>query len=141
MHYEKKIIVSKSDIDFNGHVGNIRYLEWFLEAASEHSQKLHLGFEDLQSMNSTWVAKDHHISYKSSAFESDQLLLKTWLDSMKSAQGVRKYKLTNITTGKLVCEGETIWVFVDSVSFRPKRLPKEWIEAFNAFQNTRSNVE
>jgi acyl-CoA thioester hydrolase len=128
--YKKRFTVQKEDIDQNGHVGNIRYLEWFLEAAAEHSGKLGFGFEALKAMHRTWVAKEHRIAYKHSALEGDELELETWLESVKSVQGVRKYVLRNAADGRLVCEGETTWVFVESDTYRPKRIPEELMHAF-----------
>ena len=40
--YEMKIKVSTGDIDFNGHVNNLRYLEWMINSAVEHSESLGL---------------------------------------------------------------------------------------------------
>lgn len=129
-HYRKIITVRQKDIDLNGHVGNIRYLEWFLEAATEHSEKLGLGFEALQAMHRTWVAKKHCITYEHSALEGDRLELDTWLEDVRSVQGVRKYLLRNADSGRSVCEAETTWVFVELGTYRPKRIPKELMDAY-----------
>lgn len=128
--YTKRITVTKEDIDFNGHVGNVRYLEWFLEAATEHSEHLGMGFEALRALHRTWVAKEHCITYKSSVLEGDELLLETWLDEVRSVQGVRKYLLYNVANERLVCEGRTTWVFVELGTFRPKRIPQELVRAY-----------
>jgi acyl-CoA thioester hydrolase len=125
--FEKKLIVQKDDIDVNGHVSNVRYLEWFMDSAVEHSDFLGVGVAALQKNNRTWVAKEHHISYKQSAFEGDELILKTWVDSVKIAQSIRKYELYNLKTDKIVCEGWTNWVFVEMQTYRPCKIPNELI--------------
>lgn len=128
--YCKKIVVEASDIDENGHVNNLRYMEWFIDIAVEHSDMLGVGFISLQKSNRTWMAKEHHISYKLSAFEGDELELCTWVDSVKSVQSVRKYELKNISSDKVICEGWTNWVFVDFTTFRPQKIPQELIEKY-----------
>ncbi|MCV6608289.1 MAG: acyl-CoA thioesterase [Campylobacterales bacterium] len=128
--YKKRIKVSEKDIDANGHVNNIRYLEWFLDAATEHSEKIGAGLKLLREMNRTWVAKEHHINYKLSSLIDDNLELETWLESTKSAQVTRKYKLVNITTKNLICEGETTWVFVELETFKPKRIPDKFMSLY-----------
>lgn len=128
--FEKKLIVQKDDIDVNGHVSNVRYLEWFMDSAVEHSDFLGVGVEALQKNNRTWVAKEHHISYKQSAFEDDELVMKTWVDSVKIAQSIRKYELYNLKTDKIVCEGWTNWVFVEMQTYRPCKIPNELIEKY-----------
>lgn len=131
-HYSKRFTVKKEDIDFNGHVGNIRYLEWFLEAATEHSEHLGMGFEALRAMHRTWVAKEHRIAYKSSALEGDELVLETWLEEVRSVQGIRKYLLYNAADERLICEGETTWVFVELETYHPKRIPKNLLSAYES---------
>ncbi|MBN2815341.1 MAG: acyl-CoA thioesterase [Campylobacterales bacterium] len=128
--YCKNIVVQAEDIDENGHVNNLRYMQWFVDIAVEHSDKLGVGFITLQDINRTWMAKEHHISYKLSAFEGDELELCTWVESVKAVQSVRKYELKNSVTNKVVCEGSTNWVFVDFTTFRPQKIPKELIERY-----------
>ncbi|WP_428738781.1 acyl-CoA thioesterase [Sulfurimonas sp.] len=128
--YCKKIVVKPSDIDENGHVNNLRYMEWFVDIAVEHSDSLNVGHVTLQAINRTWMAKEHHITYHLSAFEGDELELCTWIESVKTVQSVRKYELKNITTGKTICEGWTNWVFVEFTTFRPQKIPKELIEKY-----------
>lgn len=136
--FTKKIIVQKDDIDVNGHVSNVRYLEWFMSSAVEHSDSLGVGVETLGQVNRTWVAKEHHISYKQSAFEGDELILKTWVDSVKTAQSIRKYELYNTKNDKIVCEGWTNWVFVETQTYRPCKIPNELIEKYLAEKENHS---
>ena len=81
-------------------------------------------------MHRTWVAKEHCIAYKHSALEGDELGLDTWLESVGSVQGMRKYELRSAADGILICEGHTTWVFVELETFRPKRIPKTLIDAY-----------
>lgn len=128
--YTKTFTVKKNDIDVNGHVSNIRYLEWFIESAINHSNILGVGFETLKTFNKTWVAKEHHIVYKQSAFEGDTLEIITWVDSVKTAQSVRKYEIKNVKTQKIICEGWTNWVYVELGSYRPQKIPTELIQNY-----------
>ncbi len=131
--FTKKIIVQKEDIDVNGHVGNIRYLEWFIDIAVAHSDFLGLGFDALKKFNRTWVAREHNIAYKQSALLGDELLLNTWAQSVKKAQSIRQYELLNAKTGKIICEGWTNWVFVEMETYRPQKIPEEFISKYMHF--------
>lgn len=128
--YVKKITVSAEDIDENGHVNNLRYMQWFIDGAVEHSNSLGVGHVALQEIGRTWVAKEHHITYKQSTFEGDELELRTWIDNVKSVQSLRRYELINLASGKVVCDGWTNWVFADFKTFRPQKIPKELIEKY-----------
>ncbi len=126
--YEMKIKVSTGDIDFNGHVNNLRYLEWMINSAVEHSESLGFDPETYKKIGSTWFAKSHHIEYKFPAFEGDELMLKTWVDEVGKITSVRKYEIYK--NNKLITYGQTEWIFVDINSHRPKRIPKEVIEKY-----------
>lgn len=133
--FTKKIIVQKEDIDVNGHVGNIRYLEWFIDIAVAHSDFLGLGFDALKKFNRTWVAREHNIAYKQSALLGDELLLNTWVQSVKKAQSIRQYELLNAKTSKVICEGWTNWVFVEMETYRPQKIPEEFISKYMRITN------
>jgi acyl-CoA thioester hydrolase len=126
--YEVKIKVSVSDIDFNGHVNNLKYLEWMINAAVKHSESLGFNPDTYKKIGSTWFVKSHHIEYKLPAFEGDKLLLKTWIDEVGKIASKRKYEIYK--NEKLLAYGETEWIFVDINTHRPKRIPKEVIEKY-----------
>ena len=122
--------VQPSDIDFNGHVHNVTYLTWMIEAATKHSESVGAGYEVCLKYGGIWVAKSHHIEYKKPAFENDTLQMKTWIGDIGKILSTRCYELSRIEDGAIVCEGVTEWVFVDSETMRPMKIPKAIREAF-----------
>jgi acyl-CoA thioester hydrolase len=126
--FKKKITVSKKDIDFNSHVNNLKYLEWMIESAIEHSEKLGFNPQTYEKIGATWFAKSHHIEYKLPAFEGDELIIKTWVDDVKKITSKRKYEIYK--NDKLICFGETEWVYVDYKTHRPKKISDEVIKKY-----------
>ncbi len=124
----KEIVVKSEDIDFNGHVNNLKYLEWMINTAMKHSAKNGFDEEFYKKEGSTWFAKSHKIEYKKPAFEGEKLTIKTWIDSIKRVIAVRKYEIYK--NNDLIAKGESEWVFVDSKTHRPKRIPQEIIKNF-----------
>ncbi len=122
--------VQQSDIDFNGHVHNVTYLSWMIEAATKHSESVGAGHEVCLRYGGIWVAKSHHIEYKKPAFENDALQMKTWVEDIGKILSIRRYEISRIEDGAIVCEGVTEWVFVDSKTMRPKKIPNEIRHAF-----------
>jgi acyl-CoA thioester hydrolase len=122
--------VTKEDIDFNGHVNNVTYLSWMIEAATQHSKSVGSGYEKCIELGGTWVAKSHTIEYKKPSFENDELLMKTWIEDIGKLMSIRRYELTRQSDNALICEGKTEWVFVDSEKMRPMKIPKEIIKGF-----------
>jgi len=122
--------VPASAIDFNGHVNNVTYLQWMMEAASRHSQSVGMGFEQCLEHGGTWVAKSHHIEYKASAYEGEELRMETWIETLGRIVSERRYRLTRTGDEMLLCEGQTEWVFVDKDRFRPSKIPEAIKKAF-----------
>ncbi len=120
--------VKKSDIDFNGHVNNLKYIEWMIKSAIKHSANEGFDEEYYIKTSTTWVAKSHCIEYKKPAFENDTLTLKTWIENIKHVMAVRKYQI--LKEDEIISEGKSEWVFVDFKIMRPKKIPKEISEKF-----------
>ena len=122
--------VTKEDIDFNGHVNNVTYLSWMIDAATAHSSFVGFSYKECLALGGTWVAKSHTIEYKKPSFEHDVLQMKTWIEDIGKILSTRRYELTRLSDGALICEGKTEWVFVDSKKMRPMKIPAEIIEGF-----------
>ena len=128
--YFYRFTVPKEAIDFNGHVNNVTYLSWMIEAATKHSSSIGFGYEGCLAFGGTWVAKSHNIEYKKPAFENDELEMKTWIEDIGKILSTRCYELTRMSDGALICEGKTEWVFVDSKKMRPMKIPVEIVQGF-----------
>jgi len=126
--------VKKEDIDFNGHVNNVTYLSWMIEAATKHGTAAGVGYDECLKFSGTWVAKSHNIEYRKPAFENDELQMKTWIEEIGKILSTRRYELTRPSDGALICEGKTEWVFVDAKKMRPTKIPLEIIQGFEAYK-------
>ena len=122
--------VKREDIDFNGHVNNVTYLSWMIEAATAHSVAVGFDYQNCLKLGGTWVARSHTIEYKKPAFENDELQMKTWIEDIGKILSTRRYALTRPIDGALICEGKTEWVFVDSKKMRPMKIPSEIVAGF-----------
>jgi len=122
--------VQKEDIDFNGHVHNVTYLSWMINAATKHSESVGFGYKACLKLGGTWVAKSHNIEYKKPSFENDALQMETWIEEIGKILSTRQYKITRVRDNALICEGKTEWVFVDSEKMRPMRIDEKIVKAF-----------
>ncbi len=122
--------VPASAIDFNGHVNNVTYLQWMMEAAQKHSQSVGMDAERCLAHGGTWVARSHNIIYKKPAFEGEVLRMETWIETLGTFTSKRRYRLTRVDDRALITTGETEWVFVDAKRFRPSRIPEAIAQAF-----------
>jgi len=121
---------SERDIDANGHVNNIVYVQWMQDAAIAHSDAL--GCTALTSAAECfWVARSHHIEYLRPAYAGDRIAVITWIvDATRKSSSVRRYQMVRDTDGAVLAKGETLWVFIDMQTGRPRSIPPEVIGCF-----------
>ncbi len=101
-----------------------------IEAATKHSESVGAGHEVCLAYGGIWVAKSHHIEYKKPAFENDMLQMKTWIEDIGKILSTRRYEISRIKDGVVICEGKTEWVFVDAKTMRPLKIPSQIQSAF-----------
>jgi acyl-CoA thioester hydrolase len=115
----------------NGHVSNIEYLRWMQEAATEHTASEGWTLERYREHHTIWVVRKHTIEYNRPAFAGDLLSLHTWISSVTECQSIRRYLLTKAGERRVLASAETLWVCIDTESGRPKRVPQEFLSAFD----------
>lgn len=110
-------------IDVNGHVNNVRYVQWMQDLAVAHWARV--GGESVnEAHGATWVARSHHIEYLRPAFAGDELEALTWVASIGRVRSARRYAFRQQESGQVIARGETDWVFVDVKTGRPRPIPE-----------------
>jgi acyl-CoA thioester hydrolase len=118
------------DIDGNGHVNNIVYLQWMQDAAIAHSTSVGCAAATAAA-GCTWVARSHHIDYLRPAFAGDRITVMTWvIDALRKSSSTRRYRMVRDSDGAELARGETLWVYVDAQNGRPRTIPAEMINCF-----------
>ena len=122
-----RFTVPFSAIDNLGHVNNVTYLQWCLEAAEAHW----ISKTDAQLREQyVWVVLSHNISYKNPSFLGEELETQTWIDSHSAVKSDRHYRIIRIADGKTLVEAKTIWCLLDGNTRRPIKIPKEIADLF-----------
>lgn len=117
-----ELIVPGSAIDRIGHVNNLSYLQWCLDAAEEHWQLK--ANPELRSKY-VWFVLSHYIEYKSAAFEGDSLKIETWVSYSEGVKSERQFRIKNALSDKLLVEARTLWCLIDPNTQRPVKIPEE----------------
>lgn len=127
--FEQRRSVVPADIDVNGHVNNLRYLEWILEAALGHSEAVGWTLARYQDLGAAWVVRSHTIEYLRPAFAGDQVVVRTWVSEMTRVSSRRKSHVLR-PDGTILARAETLWVFVSRRAHALDRVPPELVAAF-----------
>jgi acyl-CoA thioester hydrolase len=117
--------VAAADIDELEHVNNVVYFNYLQQAALEHWYSS-VPAEISDSMR--WVVKKHEIEYFKPAFLSDEIIVKTWVDNFSGVTSDRHYEIYKDDI--LLVKARTLWVALDPVSMRPKRVPFDLWERY-----------
>ncbi len=118
-------------LDVNGHVNNIVYMNWMQDIAIEHANMAGFGDELNGKASCNWVAKNHYIEYRQSAFAHDVILATTWIAATRKVGCQRKYTFhRKVEQGLpiLLAHAETHWVLVDRKNGRPKKIPADALQ-------------
>lgn len=120
--YRFEIAVTASDVDRNGHVNNVVYIQWMQDAAIAHARESGCT-QASEAVGATWVVRTHHIEYLSPAFAGERITVLTWPSNFKRVRSVRKYKFVRENDQVVIAQAETDWVFVNAKTGRPQSIP------------------
>lgn len=129
--YTTAIGVTADAIDENGHVNNTAYLRWMQDGAVEHSVARGWPLERYFGSGATWVVRSHFVEYLRPAFEGDALHLATWVSDMEERRSTRRYVFWRESDDRPLVRAETLWVFVDLRTGRPRPIPDDLAGAFS----------
>lgn len=132
--HEIEVTVGPGDLDDLNHVNNTVYLAWCEQVARAHAVRQGMGTGALIALGAVPVARQHVINYHRPALLGDRLRIRTALTVSAGVRSTRAYTLDRATEdgsdGERLAECQTEWVWVDPGSGRPKRTPREVLEAF-----------
>ena len=138
--YSYEFTVPADALDGNGHVNNVRYVQWMQEAAVRHYESIG-GIPLTQAIGATWVVRSHIIEYLRPAFADDRIEVRTWVVNIRRVGSLRRYRFIRVADGKLLVKGETDWVFVDAKSGVPMAVPEEIMRIFPLLEEPVSSKE
>ncbi len=127
--YRYELTVPQEALDQNGHVNNVEYLRWILDAAVAHSD-FQGCTQATQEAGATWVVRAHRIEYLIPAYAGEHVCVLTWVSNFRRVQSLRKYKVIRLEDNALLAEGETDWVFINAASGQLRSIPKNIMATF-----------
>ena len=123
--FSHQFLVKSNDIDAQGHVNNVRYLQWIQDVAVAHWLSK---ATDGQKAEIVWVVLRHEIDYLRPAFENEEITAATWVGK---PEGAKWERLTEIRRGdEILVKAKSIWVALDAKRLRPRRVDIALRETF-----------
>lgn len=123
--FRHKITIPTDANDWNGHVNNVRYVQWMQDVATLHSNVQGCTFDSCQQLGGAWVVRSHQIEYLRPAFAGEEIEMQTWVCNFKRTRSLRRYRFVRLSDGALLARAETDWVFINTKTGRPMSIPEE----------------
>ena len=137
--------VTKSHLDVWNHTNNVCYVQWMQDVAVGHSAALGWDSERYLKAGAIWVVRSHAIDYRHSTYEGDKILVQTWVDEMKRASCIRRYRFLllprdcdlneieskyrwssfetfDASNMSVIATATTHWAFVSTETFHPVKV-------------------
>lgn len=117
--------VDADEIDAQGHVHNLRYLQWTLWAAGAHSRAGGWDSELALKQRLGWVVRNHDITYRSAALQGDEVTIRTWVADIAKFASKRKYLICRSSDQTVLAKAATRWVYVNLAERKVIAIPDE----------------
>lgn len=127
--FEHPRTVTPDEIDELGHVGNVRYLAWLLDAATAHSAAQGWPWSRYEALGAAWVVRRHELDYLRPALVGDAIVVRTWIPSLARASCVRGYDVVRPRDGERLLRARTTWALIDLAKGTPRRIPEAMRDA------------
>lgn len=128
--FEYSHVVEPDEIDALGHVNNLAYLRWMIDAAVAHAKHQGWPMERHLELGAGWVVRAHGIEYFQPAHCGDVIVVRTWVAGFRRITSLRRYKIVRPADGTLLAEAHTRWAYVDYERRQPCRIPRELMDSF-----------
>ena len=117
-----------SDIDENGHVNNVVYLDWAQQLAIAHWQSR---APEADQAAFAWVALRHEVDYRRPLLPHETAQARTWVSETTEGPRFDRFVRIDGPDGAMCAQVKTTWVLIEKASGRPKRVPPQMLALFS----------
>ncbi len=128
--HERTFRIRHYECDAYGHVNNTNYLRYMQETAFDASAVAGYDLTRYEALGHHWLVRETEIEYLAPLHYGDSVRVKTWVEDFHRVRSRRAYELTRVGDEALAARGTTDWVYLDSQTGRPARIPPEMAAAF-----------
>jgi len=116
-----------SDIDANGHVNNVVYLDWAQQIAIAHWEARQPPEDQARW---AWICLRHEVDYRRALMPGETAQARTWVATTPDGPRFDRYVRIDGPDGAMCAQAKTTWCLIEQASGRPKRVPPEIVARF-----------
>ncbi len=99
-------------------------INYFQDCSTFQSESLNLGFKTLQEHKRAWILNSWQLHILSDIRLGDNITVSTWAHDFKGFFGHRNFLIKD-DSNKDLAVANSIWIFMDTETGRPSRIPKD----------------
>lgn len=129
---ETQLRVRYAETDQMGVVYHSNHFIWFEVGRVELMRQMGFVYRDIERDEGCFIAvAEAKCQYRSPVFYDEEVVVRTWLKSVRNSVIVFNYELLRAGTDTLLAEGETLHIVTDS-NMKLAKLPQKYLKAFRA---------
>jgi acyl-CoA thioester hydrolase len=125
--FDWEITVLPEHLDYLQHVNNVVYVQLMQDVADKHWNSV---VPAKANEHIRWVVRRHEIDYLAPAFLHDTLVVRTWTGEHTAVTWDRHYEIIRPGDEKKIIAAKSVWVLLDKLSGRPRRIDEEILTRF-----------
>ena len=104
-------------------------VNYFQDCCTFQSDELGVGWDALQQINKAWLLNSWHIIVDERPTMNKEITVSTWPSGFKGFYGTRNFLLQD-GDGRVLAYANSLWVFVDTQTGHPSRVPEEIVSRY-----------
>ncbi|WP_304170068.1 thioesterase family protein [Phenylobacterium aquaticum] len=116
-----------SDIDANGHVNNVVYMDWVQQIAIAHWDSRQ---PEADRARWAWICLRHEVDYRRALMPGESASARTWVATAPDGPRFDRYVRIDGPDGAMCAQAKTTWCLIEQANGRPRRVPAEIVARF-----------
>jgi acyl-CoA thioester hydrolase len=130
LSYSREFRIRHYECDAFGHLNNANYVRYMQEIAFDASAAAGYDSDAYNALGRYWLIRETDIEYLKPTRYGDTLEITTWVEDFHRVRSRRAYEIRNRGNNEPVANASTDWVFLETNTNRPVKIPTEIKEAF-----------
>ena len=126
-----EIVVRWTELDFNGHVNNVKYVEYLEWGRHEWCERHGFSYDRLKNLGVIAVVVNVNLNYRQPCYQGERLRVVTWPGGRGRTSFAMAHRIER-ADGAAAAEGVITLVTVDPHTRRAVPLPEEFARLFPA---------
>ena len=127
--YQFKSRVRYSECNAKAEITLPALVNYLQDCCTFQSEDLRIGVEYLKEHHEAWLLSSWQIVIKRYPKMGEEITVSTWPYAFKSFYGYRNFTIGD-EKGEVVAYANSVWIFLDTDSGRPKRVSEEMLKAY-----------